>query len=495
MTLLDDLAYTSATALAALIRARQVSPTEVIDATIDRIETRDRSLNAVVFKGYDEARDRARAATDAVMRGADVGPLHGVPTLMKDLFDFKPGWRSTFGGVRALADTVIDASCPYVERMERAGAIVVGKTNSPVMGFRGTCDNGLFGPTRNPFDTALNAGGSSGGSAAAVADGFVAVAEGTDAGGSIRIPAAWCGLYGLKPSWGRVPVVIRPNAFAGTDPFVAEGPITRTVADAALALQSLAGVDARDPYSLAGVPDFVGSLGGDLRGVRIAYSPDFGVYPVDPRIATVVAAAARAFEAAGAIVEEVAIPIPFDQRELSDLWCRLIAPLNIETFEAFKADGLDLRRDHRDSFPPEYLRWIDAGYGATVTDRRRDQLMRTEVCDVLAGVFATYDFIVTPTLGAVQVPNATDGNTMGPTEVAGVAVDPLIGWCLTYLLNFSGHPAASIPAGLIDGRLPVGLQLIGRPGDDAGVLQASSVFERIQPWEDSYRLCRDRSLD
>ena len=414
---------------------------------------------------------------------------------MKDLFDFKPGWRSTFGGVRALADTVIDASCPYVERMERAGAIVVGKTNSPVMGFRGTCDNGLFGPTRNPFDTALNAGGSSGGSAAAVADGFVAIAEGTDAGGSIRIPAAWCGLYGLKPSWGRVPVVIRPNAFAGTDPFVAEGPITRTVADAALALQSLAGVDARDPYSLAGVPDFVGSLGGDLRGVRIAYSPDFGVYPVDPRIATVVAAAARAFEAAGAIVEEVAIPIPFDQRELSDLWCRLITPLNIETFEAFRADGLDLRRDHRDSFPPEYLRWIDAGYGASVTDRRRDQLMRTEVCDVLAGVFATYDFIVTPTVGAVQVPNATDGNTMGPTEVAGVAVDPLIGWCLTYLLNFSGHPAASIPAGLIDGRLPVGLQLIGRPGDDAGVLQASSVFERIQPWDDSYRLCRDRPLD
>ena len=363
------------------------------------------------------------------------------------------------------------------------------------MGFRGTCDNGLFGPTRNPFDTALNAGGSSGGSAAAVADGFVAIAEGTDAGGSIRIPAAWCGLYGLKPSWGRVPVVIRPNGFAGTDPFVDRGPDHRTVADAALALQSLAGIDDRDPYSLPGGPDFVGALVGDLHGVRIAYSPDFGVYAVDPRIATVVAAAARAFEAAGAVVEEVAIPIPFDQRELSDLWCRLITPLNIETFEGFKADGVDLRRDHRDSFPPEYLRWIDAGYAASVTDRRRDQLMRTEVCDVLASVFSTYDFIVTPTVGAVQVPNAIDGNTMGPREVAGVEVDPLIGWCLTYLLNFSGHPAASIPAGLIDGRLPVGLQLIGRPGDDAGVLRASSVFERVQPWDDIYRRCRERSFD
>jgi amidase/aspartyl-tRNA(Asn)/glutamyl-tRNA(Gln) amidotransferase subunit A len=495
VALLDDLAYNSATALAGLIRARQVSPSEVIDATIDRIEERDPSLNAVVFKGYDEARERARVATDAVMSGAALGPLHGVPTLMKDLFDFKPGWRSTFGGVTALADTVIDASCVFVERMERDGAIVVGKTNSPVMGFRGTCDNPLFGPTRNPFDTTLNAGGSSGGSAAAVADGFVAIAEGTDAGGSIRIPAAWCGLYGLKPSWGRVPVVIRPNGFAGTDPFVAEGPITRTVADAAIALQSLAGVDARDPYSVAGVPDLVGALGGDLRGVRIAYSPDFGVYPVDPRIATVVAAAARAFEAAGAIVDEIAIPIPFDQRELSDLWCRLITPLNVETFEGFKTGGLDLLRDHRDSFPQEYLRWIDAGYAATVIDRRRDQRMRTDVCDAIAGVFATYDFIVTPTVGAIQVPNATDGNTMGPREVAGVAVDPLIGWCLTYLLNFSGHPAASIPAGLIDGRLPVGLQLVGRPGDDAGVLRASSAFERIQPWDDSYRLCRARPLE
>ncbi len=296
MGLLDDLAYTSAIGLARLIRDRDVSPVEVVDAAIDRIEARDPSLNAVVYKGYDDAREQAEAATRAVMAGAPLGPLHGVPTLMKDLFDFKPGWTSTFGGVKALATTVIDARCVFAERVERAGAIIVGKTNSPVMGFRGTCDNFLFGPTRNPFDTAKNTGGSSGGSAAAVADGFVPFAEGTDAGGSIRIPAAWCGLYGLKPSWGRVPVVIRPNAFGGTDPFVAEGPITRTVADAALVLQSLSGYDARDPYSLPDVPDFLAALDGDLQGVRIAYSPDFGVYPIDPRVATVVATAVRAFE-------------------------------------------------------------------------------------------------------------------------------------------------------------------------------------------------------
>jgi amidase len=488
----DELAYRSVTQLARQIRDRELSPVEVVEAAIERIEERDPDLGAFVYRGFDEARTRARAAEAAVMAGLELGPLHGVPTAMKDLFDFKPGWPSTFGGVRALAGTVIDARCVFVERVERDGAIVLGKTNSPVMGFRGTCDNYLFGPTRNPFDTSRNAGGSSGGSAAAVADGLVPFAEGTDAGGSIRIPAAWCGVFGIKPSFGRVPVVIRPNAFSGTDPFVAEGPITRSVADAALVLQTLAGHDSRDPYSLDERVDFPAALGGDLVGKRIAWSPDFGAYPVDPRIAAVVERAVRSLEAAGAVVEPVTIRLSYDQRELSDLWCRLITPLNLATFEGFKAAGLDLLRDHRDSFPPAYLRWMDAGYGRSVTDALRDQGMRSAIHDIIAGILDRYDFLVTPTVGAVQVQNATDGDTTGPVSVAGVDVDPLIGWCLTYLLNFTGHPAASLPVGLIDGRLPVGMQLVGRRHDDAGVLQASSVFERIAPWHDTYRLCRER---
>ena len=250
MALDNDLAYTSATELARRVRSGEVSAAELVEATIERIEQRNPDLNAVVYKGYDDARRAASAADDAVRAGDPLGPLHGVPTLMKDLFDFKPGWKSTFGGIPTLADQVIDAYCVFAERVEAAGAIIVGKTNSPVMGMRGTCDNPLFGPSRNPFDTSKNTGGSSGGSAAAVADGFVPFAEGSDAGGSIRIPAAWCGVYGFKPSWGRVPVPVRPNAFAGTDPFVAEGPITRTVEDAALVLSALAGYDSRDPYAL-----------------------------------------------------------------------------------------------------------------------------------------------------------------------------------------------------------------------------------------------------
>lgn len=494
MTLADDLAYRSATDLAKLIRDKEVSAVELTEQVIERIEERNPSLNAFVFKGYDDARRAANDAERAVVSDGDLGPLHGVPTAIKDLFDFKPGWKATFGGLRVLADNVIDAYCVFAERVEKAGAIIVGKTNSPVMGFRGACDNYLFGPTRNPFDTSKNSGGSSGGSAAAVADGLLPFAEGTDGGGSIRIPAAWCGIFGFKPSWGRVPTVMRPDAFAGTNPFVAEGPLTRTVADAALVLQTLSGYDSRDPYSLPDTPDLLTVLDGGVRGKRVAYSPDFGVYAVDPRVAEVVADAVRAFEDAGAIVENVDIDIPFSQRELSDLWARLISPLNVGTIEGFKAGGLDLFKDHRDSFPPEYLEWIEAAYDYTIHDVARDQQMRTVVSDAVQGVVDAYDFLVTPTLSAVQVDNATDGNTVGPREVAGREVDPLIGWCMTFFTNFSGHPSASVPAGMIDGRLPVGMQIIGGRYDDAGVLIASRAFEQARPWDATYQICRDRPL-
>ena len=287
MTLADEIAHLSATDLALRIRRRELSPVEVVDACIARIEARNPSLNALVYLGFDDARARRREAEQAVMSGAALGPLHGVPTAIKDLFDFKPGWQATFGGVRALKDFVSDFYCAFAERIERAGAILVGKTNSPVMGFRGTCDNSLFGPTRNPFDLERNSGGSSGGSAAAVADGLLPFAEGTDGGGSIRIPASWCGVYGYKASFGRVPFFAGPNAFGGTTPFLFEGPITRTVEDAALALTALAGYDPRDPYSLDEHGRLHAATGASIQGWKIAYSPNFDVFPVDRRVAAV----------------------------------------------------------------------------------------------------------------------------------------------------------------------------------------------------------------
>jgi amidase len=459
--------------LARRIRERELSPVEVMDATLRTIEERNPRLNAFAYQAFDEAMAAARVAE----RSEPVGPLHGVPTALKDLFDFKPGWPATMGGIRALRDYRPPFACAWCERMERAGAIIVGKTNSPSMGLRGVTDNYLFGPTRNPWDTTRNAGGSSGGAAAAVADGMLTIAEGTDGGGSVRIPAAWCGVYGYKQSWGRVPALLRPNAFGGTDPFLFEGVITRSVADAALGMTALAGYDPRDPFGIHEEVDFLGALDRDIAGMRIAYSPDLDVFPVDRRVAAVVADAARVFEDAGAHVEEVRLGIEYDQRELSDLWCRLIMPINIATIEAVRADGYEMR----DDLPPEYLRWLDLGYEMKAPDMVRDQVMRTEIFDAMQAVFADHDLLVHPTVAALPVPNADDGNTLGPSAIEGVEVDPLIGWCLTYFANFTGHPAASIPAGMADG-LPVGMQITGRSGADADVLAASAAFERLSPW-------------
>jgi amidase len=461
------------TELARAIRTREISPVEVMEATLRRIEERNPRLNAFVFQAFDEAMTAARVAEAC----EPVGPLHGVPTAIKDLFDFKPGWPATHGGIPALREFTLPVRCAWCERMEAAGAIVVGKTNSSTMGLRGTTDNYLFGPTRNPWDLERNAGGSSGGSAAAVASGMLTIAEATDGGGSARIPAAWCGVYGYKQSWGRVPAILRPNAFGGTGPFLFEGLVTRTVADAALGMTALAGHDPRDPFSARDEVDFLGALERDVTRMRIAYSPDLDVFPVDHRVAAVVADAARAFEAAGAHVEEVNVGITRDQRELSDLWCRLIMPINIATIEGLLAAGYDVRGD----LPPEYVRWLDVGYALTARDVARDEVMRTEVYDAVQGVFEDYDLLVHPTVACLPVPNADDGNTVGPSEVEGVPVDPLIGWCLTYIANLTGHPAASIPAGMADG-LPVGMQIMGRSGADADVLAASAAFERLRPW-------------
>jgi len=489
----EEIAWMSAAELGRRIRRRELSALEVLEATIERIEQRNPSLNAFVYKGFDDARKAAAAADEAIRSGREAGALQGVPIAIKDLFDFKPGWPSTFGGIRALANNVLDFHCLFAERMERAGAVLVGKTNSPTMGLRGTCDNYLFGPSRNPFDTSRNTGGSSGGSAAAVADGLVPLAEGTDGGGSIRIPAAWCGVYGYKASFGRVPQTGRPNAFQSITPYIFEGSITRTVEDAALSLDVLAGPDPRDPLCLLDKPDFTPALARSIKGWKIAYSADFDVFPVEQAVASTVRGALSAFEEAGASVEEVRVGITRHQRELSDVWTRLIMPLNIGGLENLKAAGVDLLKDHPDDLPPQYRQWVKVGYGLTVTDVWADQIARSEVYDASESVLERHELLVTPTLACMPVKNAVDGNTVGPREVNGVEVDPLIGWCLTYFINFSGHPAASIPAGLHDG-LPVGLQIIGRRGADQDVLAASAAFERVKPWQDMYRICAERPL-
>jgi len=286
----------------------------------------------------------------------------------------------------------------------------------------------------------------------------------------------------------------RPNAFSTNTPFLFEGVLTRTVEDAALGLSALAGYHPSDPFSLDERIDPMGALRRSVKGLRIAYSPNMDVFPVDPDVASSVASAVKVFEQAGASVHQVRLNIKRPQHELSDVWCRLIMALNVTALENFKRGGLDLIRDHAADFPPEYLSWVEQGYRMTLLDFLNDQEVQTEVYDAIQGVLNTYDLLVSPTLACTAVDNTSDGNTKGPTHIQGEAVDSLIGWCLTYLVNYSGHPAASIPAGLTDAGLPVGMQIIGRRYADDTVLAASAVFERIKPWQQTYDRVAARPL-
>jgi amidase/aspartyl-tRNA(Asn)/glutamyl-tRNA(Gln) amidotransferase subunit A len=210
-------------------------------------------------------------------------------------------------------------------------------------------------------------------------------------------------------------------------------------------------------------------------------------------VADVVGRAVRAFEEAGARVEEIKLGITRPQRELSDVWSRQYMLLNLQALESYKRAGVDLLGNHRDDLPPEYLRWVEEGQRQSALGFYQDQAIRTEIFNAIQGVLNTYDLLVTPTLACLPMNNADDGNTVGPSVINGEEVDPLIGWCLTYFVNFTGHPAASIPAGLSDG-LPVGMQLIGRRSADADVLAASAAFERLRPWQGSYEICARRSV-
>lgn len=482
----EDVCFLSAAELVRKIKGREISPVEVMDAFLDRIERRNPRINAYVTLLGDEARSAAAEAERALNGDERLGPLQGVPVAIKDLSDYKAGVRSTYGSV-PLSRYVPDRTALHVARLEEAGAIVVGKTNTSEFGIKGTTDNLLFGPTSTPFDLIRNAGGSSGGSAAAVADGLAALGQGTDGGGSVRIPAANCGVYGIKATFGRVPVAARPDAFNWHTPFVDVGPLAKTVGDAALMLSVLAGPHPRDPHSLPDCPDYLGAVGQSVEGLRIAYSPDLGSFPVRAEVLSVVDEAARAFEEEGARVERVDLSLGRDQHELSAVWVREIAVRCAATAENFRRAGIaDLLGEDLGSLTPQFARLLEAGKEMSAVKYKMDDVARSEVLDGLEDIFERYDLLISPTLAVPPVENATDGTTSGPTRINGVDVDPLIGWCLTYPINFTGHPAASVPAGFTEDGLPIGMQIVGRRFEDETVLAASAAFEEARPWYAAY---------
>lgn len=487
----DDLSGMASTAaaseLASRIRSYEISPVELMRATLSGIERRNAGINAFVYMGAEEALDRAKALETALRRGEDIGPLGGVPVAMKDLYDFKIGWPSTLGGVPALRNNIATFNSLWVERMERAGAIIVGKTNAAVFGFRGTGDNPLFGPSRNPFDPSYNAGGSSGGSAAAVAAGLVSMGQATDGGGSTRVPAAFCGLVGLKPSFGRIPMPIRPNAFGGVNPFLFDGAVSRTIGDSLLALEVLEGFDSRDPFVARGPKIDRASIRGDVQGLRVAYSPNLDSYPVVGEIGQAMIRTLRVFEQAGAIVEEVRLGFSADHVELGELWCRLIVQSQIEGLDDLKSHGTDILGDHANDLGEMHRSWINQALSASTRDRNQDQLLRTMVYERVQAILDCYDILVTPTTACIGIKNNIGGDTIGPSQINGVQVEPLIGWALTSYFNYTGHPAASVPAGLSSGGMPIGMQIVGQRFEDGAVLNAGLFVENAMPWSSIYR--------
>jgi aspartyl-tRNA(Asn)/glutamyl-tRNA(Gln) amidotransferase subunit A len=457
-----DLCWMTAADLAAAIARRKVSPVEVVDAVLARIDKHAR-LNAYVTVDADGARRAAKAAERAVgKRGARLGPLHGVPFSVKDLIVTR-GVRTTFG-TPLYRDHVPADDAPSVARMKAAGAIMVGKTNTPTFGWVGVTDNLLFGPTRNPWSPGHTPGGSSGGAGAAVAAGLAPLAIGTDGGGSIRKPSAWTGTFGLKPSYGRV--ALHPHGAAWS--LSHAGPMTRTVKDAALMLAVMAGPDDRDQYSLpaAGV-DYVRALRGGVKGLRIAYSETLGFAPaVDPEVRAATARAARVFRELGARVDAVdpRWPSPYD------CWRT--------TFYGGIATRLSAYLDRKAEIDPGLLAIVEEALAYPPTRYVQAWFDRLAWWDHPRRFFEKYDLLLSP---AVACPPLPLGQLFA-SAIGGVKVGRDAGSAFTFPFNLTGQPAASVPCGFTRAGLPIGLQVVGRRFDDATVLRACAAFEAARPW-------------
>jgi amidase len=452
----------TASELSRRLRARDLSAREVMEAHLDRIAQLNPRLNAIVTLAADRAMDAARQADQSQARGAAVGPLHGLPVAHKDLLLTK-GMRTTFGSP-LLRDFVPDQDALIVERLRAAGAIAVGKTNTPEFGAGSQTFNPVFGATLNPYDVTKTCGGSSGGAAVALASGMLPIADGTDMGGSLRNPASFCSVVGVRPSPGRVPSWPAADAWSTLS---VDGPMARTVADVALILRAIAGPDPRSPISIAGSmasPD--AALERDVRGTRVAWWTNLGGAPVDPRVRAVVNDQRRVFESLGCRVEEA-------EPDFAD-FDAVFKTVRAVAFLTSVAPRVAGRRDE----VKDTIRWeIDRGERLTPGEIACALAKRTELFHRMRQFMERYEFFVLPT---TQVPPFDVGQPY-PTEIGGVRMETYIDWMKScYYISIVSNPAISVPCGFTEEGLPVGLQIVARHQDDWGLLQIAHAFEQAR---------------
>ena len=468
---MSELCFFTATELARLIRAREVSCEAVMRAHLEQIERINPRVNAIVTLLPERALEDARAADRRLQSGTPVGPLHGLPVAHKDLLPTK-GIRTTFGSP-IFRDHVPQADALLVERLRAAGAVLIGKTNTPEFGAGSQTFNPVFGATRNPWDLSKTCGGSSGGAAVALACGMLPIADGSDLGGSLRNPASFCNVVGLRPSAGRVPSWPAINAWFSLPVL---GPMGRTVEDVALLLSAMAGPDRRAPISIAEPGSvFVRPLERDFRGVRLAWSRDLGGLPVDPRVAGVLAGARGVLESIGLVVED-ASP---DLREADEVF-QVLRAWNFEL--AYGELKRSLERDGRGTQMKDTVLWnIEQGERLSGPQVGRAELMRSTLYQRAAEFMEEYAFFAAP---VVQVP-PFDVDQPWVTEINGQRLHSYLDWMKScYHISVTGLPAASVPCGFTAEGLPVGLQLVSRHQDEFGLLQLAYAFQQAtQLWK------------
>jgi aspartyl-tRNA(Asn)/glutamyl-tRNA(Gln) amidotransferase subunit A len=463
---MTDVVFAPVVDLARMIAGKEVSPVEVTRAHLERVGALDRTLRAYITVCGDAALEAARAAETALAAGRPLGPLHGVPMALKDLYD--TAGVTTTGGSRILRDRVPDADATVVRRLREAGAILIGKLNMVEFAYGPEGYNPHYGHARNPWDRDAEraAGGSSSGSGVAVAAGLSPFSLGSDTGGSIRIPASLCGITGLKPTYGRV-------SRAGVLPLAWSmdhvGPMTRSVADAALILRVIAGYDPADPStSVLPVPDYLAALSGDVRGLRVGLLRSFFLEAATPEVRAAVEAAAAALTKAGAVVDEVALPT------VAHVAAGALAVVGSEAL-AYHAPWLRTRAGEYD---PEVRRRLQLGAFITGAQYVRGQQVRALVRDDVDAALAKRDVLLAPAT-PIPAPRVDERQTTlgdGPSDVRSALIR------LTRPFNFSGHPACAVPCGFTGGGLPIGLQIVGRPFDEATVLRVADAYQRLTDW-------------